>query len=140
METPDELRGFLAGATQDGVWNRLLYRGAAWTLMREDGVLPDNAPPLGATIETDLNEHGFSVLRAALALREKEGPSELFEPRVTILFHVPGTIELPPYRSSRLETPAFPRRGFYLADRPRLTAGPRPDLTQLAGAIHIPLR
>jgi hypothetical protein len=77
LETPDELRGFLAGATRDGVWNRLLYRGAAWALMREDGVLPDNAPPLGATIETDLNEHVFSVLRAALALREKEGPSEL---------------------------------------------------------------
>jgi hypothetical protein len=65
------------GATRDGVWNRLLYRGAAWALMREDGVLPDNAPRLGATIETDLNEHGFSVLRAALALREKAGPSEL---------------------------------------------------------------
>ena len=41
--------------------------------MREDGVLPDNAPRLGATIETDLAEHGFSVLRAALALREKAG-------------------------------------------------------------------
>jgi hypothetical protein len=77
LETPDELRGFLTGATRDGVWNRLLYRGAAWALMREDGVLPDNAPPLGATIETDLTEHGFAVLRAALALREKAGPSEL---------------------------------------------------------------
>ena len=77
METPDELTGFLAGVTQDGVWNRLLYRGEAWALMREDGVLPDDAPRLGATIETDLSEHGFSVLRAALALREKAVPSEL---------------------------------------------------------------
>jgi hypothetical protein len=77
LETPDELRVFLTDATRDGVWNRLLYRGAAWALMREDGVLPENAPQLGATIETDLTEHGFSVLRAALASREATGPSEL---------------------------------------------------------------
>ena len=30
----------------------------------KDGVLPPNAPPLGATIETDLAEHGFALLRA----------------------------------------------------------------------------
>ena len=77
METPEELRDFLTGATRDGVRNRLLYRGTAWALMREEGILRDDAPPLGATIETDLNEHGFSVLRAALALREKAGPSDL---------------------------------------------------------------
>jgi hypothetical protein len=45
--------------------------------MRSEGVLPDNAPPLGATIDTDLAEHGFSLLRAAMALRERDGPSEL---------------------------------------------------------------
>jgi hypothetical protein len=45
--------------------------------MRSNGVLPDGAPPLGSTIETDLAEHGFALLRAALALRESEGPSEL---------------------------------------------------------------
>ncbi|MBP2277002.1 DEAD/DEAH box helicase [Sphingomonas sp. PL20] len=77
METPDELRAFLTVATADGVWNRLLYRGAAWALMREDGVLPDGAPPLGATIDTDLAEHGFSVLRAALSLRDATGASDL---------------------------------------------------------------
>jgi hypothetical protein len=77
LETPEELQHFLADVTRDGVRNRLLYRGAAWALMREDGVLRDAAPPLGATIETDLSEYGFAVLRAALALREKTGPSEL---------------------------------------------------------------
>jgi hypothetical protein len=77
LETPDELRTFLTDATRDGIWNRLLYRGAAWALMRKDGVLPDVAPRIGATIETDLTEHGFSVLRAALALKEKSGPSEI---------------------------------------------------------------
>lgn len=45
--------------------------------MRSEGVLPDGAPPLGATIETDLAEHGFAVLRAAMTLREREGASEL---------------------------------------------------------------
>lgn len=77
METIDELTAFLATATVDGILGRLLYRGAAWSLMREDGVLPANAPPLGATIETDLGEHGFALLRGAMALRSQAGASEL---------------------------------------------------------------
>lgn len=77
METIDELTAFLATATEDGILGRLLYRGAAWSLMREDGVLPPNAPPLGATIETDLAEHGFALLRGAMALRAQAGASEL---------------------------------------------------------------
>lgn len=77
METIDELTVFLATATADGILGRLLYRGAAWSLMREEGVLPPNAPPLGATIETDLAEHGFALLRGAMALRAQAGASEL---------------------------------------------------------------
>lgn len=77
METTDELIGFLTSATADGILGRLLYRGAAWSLMREAGVLPQNAPPLGATIETDLAEHGFALLRGAMALRAKVGASDL---------------------------------------------------------------
>ncbi|MDX8462369.1 DEAD/DEAH box helicase [Mesorhizobium humile] len=77
METIDELTTFLAAATVDGVLGRLLYRGAAWSLMREEGVLPPNAPPLGATIETDLAEHGFALLRGAMALRAQAGASDL---------------------------------------------------------------
>ncbi len=77
METTDELYGFLETATQDGILGRLLYRGAAWSLMRTSGVLPANAPPLGATIETDLAEHGYSLLRAAMALRAHAGASDL---------------------------------------------------------------
>jgi hypothetical protein len=77
LESVEELRAFLTAATGDAAWGRLLYRGAAWSLMRSGGVLPDGAPPLGATIDTDLAEHGFALLRAALALREKDGPSEL---------------------------------------------------------------
>lgn len=77
METIDELTEFLATATADGILGRLLYRGAAWSLMREEGVLPPNAPPLGTTIETDLAEHGFALLRGAMALRAQAGSSEL---------------------------------------------------------------
>lgn len=77
MEKPDELTAFLATATVDGILGRLLYRGAAWSLMREAGVLPQNAPPLGATIETDLAEHGFALLRGAMSLRAKTGASDL---------------------------------------------------------------
>ena len=77
METIEELNDFLTTATADGILGRLLYRGAAWSLMRENGVLPQGAPPLGATIETDLAEHGFALLRGAMALRTRTGPSAL---------------------------------------------------------------
>lgn len=77
MEKIDELTAFLEKATVDGILGRLLDRGAAWSLMREAGVLPKNAPPLGATIETDLAEHGFALLRGAMALRAQAGSSAL---------------------------------------------------------------
>jgi len=77
LETTDELTAFLTTATVDGILGRLLYRGAAWSLMREEGVLPPHAPALGATIETDLAEHGFALLRGAMALRTQAGVSEL---------------------------------------------------------------
>jgi hypothetical protein len=77
LETTNELTAFLRAATVDGILGRLLYRGAAWSLMREDGVLPENAPPLGTTIETDLAEHGFALLRGAMALRAQTGTTEL---------------------------------------------------------------
>lgn len=76
METTEELREFIEAATDDEARGRLLYRGAAWALMRTDGQLPEGGPPLGETIETDLAEHGFALLRAALALREHDGFSE----------------------------------------------------------------
>jgi hypothetical protein len=77
LETNDELQTFLEKATQQGVWGRLLDRGAAWSIMRQAGELPEDAPPLGDDIDVDLAEHGFSILRAALALRERDGNSEL---------------------------------------------------------------
>lgn len=76
METVEELEQFLGEVAADGVRGQLLNRGTAWALIRQDGVLPDDAPPLGAAIETDLAEYGFSLLRAALALRERSGSDE----------------------------------------------------------------
>jgi len=76
LETIDELTAFLTTATIDGILGRLLYRGAAWSLMREEGVLRECAA-LGATIETDLAEHGFALLRGAMALRAQAGASDL---------------------------------------------------------------
>ena len=77
MENLEEIESFLAEATQEDTWGRLLYRGTAWAIMRQEGKLPDDAPPLGTTIETDLAEYGFAILRAALALKEQEGNSTL---------------------------------------------------------------
>jgi hypothetical protein len=79
LETINELQGFLTEATRDGVWGKLLDRGTAWAIMRQAGQLPEDAPPLGETIETDLAEYGFSVLRAALTLREAGGSIELVQ-------------------------------------------------------------
>jgi hypothetical protein len=31
--------------------------------MRQEGVLPSDAPPLGETLETDLAEYGFSFIQ-----------------------------------------------------------------------------
>ena len=77
METIEELAAFLEELTADGILGRLLYRGEAWSLMREDGVLPPKSPKFAATIETDLADHGFSLVRAAMALRAQTGTSEL---------------------------------------------------------------
>jgi hypothetical protein len=76
LETIEDLQQFVAEMTVDGVRGQLLERGAAWSIIRDRGILPDDAPPLGAAIETDLAEYGFSLLRAALSLRDRNGSTE----------------------------------------------------------------
>ena len=44
METIEELQQFITEMTADGVRNQLLERGAAWSLIRDQGVLPADAP------------------------------------------------------------------------------------------------
>lgn len=77
METIEELTEFLTAATKEGILGRLLYRGEAWSLMLQEGVMPRGAPPFASTIETDLAEHGFALLRGAMALRAQAGASAL---------------------------------------------------------------
>lgn len=77
METIEELTEFLTAATEEGILGRLLYRGEAWSLMLQEGTLPRGAPPFASTIATDLAEHGFALLRGAMALRAQAGASAL---------------------------------------------------------------
>ena len=77
LETVEELEEFLRTTTRENVRGRLLARGEARAVMRDDGQLPADAPPFAATIDTDLADYGFSVLRAALALREAVGSTAL---------------------------------------------------------------
>ena len=78
METVDELRSFLGAATRENVRGRLLDRGEARAIIRREGQLPEDAPALGETLDTDLSEYGLSVLRASLALREQKSGSEVW--------------------------------------------------------------
>lgn len=73
METIEELTDFITDLTRDGARGRLLARGEARSIIRRDGIMPDDAPALGDTLDTDLADYGFSVLRVALALKEAEG-------------------------------------------------------------------
>src|SRR5690606_14943926 len=68
---------FLTAATEDGIRGRLLYRGAARSLMRDAGELRLDAPQFATTIETDLADYGFALLRSAMALRSQTGASDL---------------------------------------------------------------
>ncbi|MWA29849.1 DEAD/DEAH box helicase [Burkholderia pseudomallei] len=78
METTDELSAFLTQATADGARGRLQARGEARALIRQDGVLPEDAPAFGDTMDTDLAEYALSVLRASMALREANGAPDLW--------------------------------------------------------------
>jgi hypothetical protein len=76
LETSEELAAFIDEVAADGARGQLMERGVAWSLFRQNGVLPVDAPPLGEDIETDLAEYGFSLLRAALSLQERSGSSD----------------------------------------------------------------
>lgn len=67
------------GSTREGAWGRLLDRGTARAIMRQDGLLPPDAPAFSATIDADLAEYGFSVLRASLALKAAGGDDQFWQ-------------------------------------------------------------
>ena len=78
METIEELTSFLELATTEDFRGRLQARGQARALIRQEGILPVDSPRFSETIDSDLAEYGFSLLRASLALREAEGEPEIW--------------------------------------------------------------
>ena len=78
METIDELETFLGSATRENIRGRLLDRGEARAIIRRAGQLPEDAPALGDTLDTDLSEYGFSLLRACLTLRGQQGDPQVW--------------------------------------------------------------
>ena len=71
METTEELQEFIGTIGQPNIRGRLLARGEARAIIRRNGQLPEGAPAFASSLETDLSEYGFSLLRASLALRER---------------------------------------------------------------------
>ena len=78
METIEELQEFVQRATQDDIRGKLLARGETRAIIRRNGQLPEEAPQLGETLDIDLSEYGFSLLRASMALREKKGEPKIW--------------------------------------------------------------
>ena len=76
MEKTDELNGLVEFLSRENALGRLLKRGEARATIRRAGILPEDAPSLGATLDTDLSEFGFSLLRACLVLREESTAPE----------------------------------------------------------------
>ena len=73
METIDELQTLVELLGKENARDKLLKRGEARATIRREGILPEGAPRLGATLDTDLFELGLSLLHACLALRERGG-------------------------------------------------------------------
>ncbi|MCM2504859.1 DEAD/DEAH box helicase [Aureimonas altamirensis] len=71
METIEELQEFIEVMAQPTVRGRLQARGDARAIIRRAGQLPEGAPAFAVSLDTDLSEYGFSLLRASLALRER---------------------------------------------------------------------
>ncbi|MYD75792.1 MAG: DEAD/DEAH box helicase [Gammaproteobacteria bacterium] len=68
METIEELVEFLQHALDDRARGRVLDTGEAWSIIRQDGVIPDNASVFRPTLSADLAEYGFALLDAGLEL------------------------------------------------------------------------
>jgi hypothetical protein len=78
LETTEELVQFLRQNSDAHARGRLQARGAARAIIRQDGVLPEGAPAFAPTIDVDLAEVGFSLLRASLGLKESGGDATIW--------------------------------------------------------------
>ena len=68
METVEELVDFLDRALDGSARDRVVDTGEAWSIVKRDGVLPEDAPRFRETLDADLAEYGFTLLDAGLAL------------------------------------------------------------------------
>lgn len=106
METIEELQEFIGAIGQPNIRGRLLARGEARAIIRRNGQLPEGAPAFAASLDTDLSEYGFSLLRAALALREKrEGDATVWREGFLIAGNAFEALV-------RNNSPMMPQRGF----------------------------
>ena len=106
METVEDLVEFLNRALNVGARDRVVDTGEAWSIMRRDGVLPEDAPRFRATLDADLAEYGFTLLDAGLALNELERGHHM----ARRAFRKSGEIFESLVRNGN---PADPRRGFH---------------------------
>ena len=72
METAEELAEFLERAVERDARVRVLDTGEAWSIMRQEGEVPDDAPPFRRALDADLAEYGFAVLDAGLELNAQD--------------------------------------------------------------------
>jgi hypothetical protein len=75
----NEIEELLNEALEGSARGRLVARGEARAIIRRAGVLPEDSPHFAATIETDLADHGFAVLDAALELRALDRQHQLLK-------------------------------------------------------------
>jgi len=65
-----DLAESLAAATDSGFRGRLLSRGQAQSMIRRDGVLPQDAPQFSPFLDADLLNYGYAMLSNSLDLLE----------------------------------------------------------------------
>lgn len=70
MRSIEEIELLLQKALQPEARGKLIARGEARAIIRRAGKLPLDAPKFAVYIDADLADHGFSILDAALELRE----------------------------------------------------------------------
>jgi hypothetical protein len=76
-ESAQQLAMRLTRLTAPGARNRLLARGDARALVWRDGIVPSGVRGFTESLTPDLLDHGYSVLAAALRLRDLRGDEEV---------------------------------------------------------------
>ncbi|MDE0330241.1 MAG: DEAD/DEAH box helicase [Nitrospinae bacterium] len=72
METIEELVNFLQNVLDSGARGRVVDTSEAWSIIRQEGTLPKDAPDFRLTLDADLAEYGFAILDAGLTLNSLE--------------------------------------------------------------------